>query len=119
VVTKYYYLGNTRVAMRKADTLYYLLGDHLGSTTLTYNATSGERKRQLYLPYGAARRPSPSTLPTDYRFTGQRAESGLGAVYDYGARFYDGALGRFLSPDSIVPRPGRSTESQSVRVCAK
>ena len=24
----------------------------------------------------------------------------------YGARFYDGALGRFISPDTIVPEPG-------------
>ena len=37
-------------------------------------------------------------------FTGQ-LDSGLGLMY-YGARFYDGALGRFISPDTIVPEPG-------------
>jgi len=30
--TKYYFAGSTRIAMRKGTTLYYLLGDHLGST---------------------------------------------------------------------------------------
>ena len=35
VVTKYYFAGAQRVAMRTGSTLYYLLGDHLGSTSIT------------------------------------------------------------------------------------
>ncbi len=63
--------------------------------------------RQRYYPYGAPRTPNPSTLPTDYRFTGQRSEEAeLGSLYDYRARFYSPALGRFLSADTIVPQPG-------------
>jgi RHS repeat-associated protein len=46
-------------------------------------------------------------LATDYRFTGQRSEeANLGSLYDYGARFYSPVLGRFISADTIVPRPG-------------
>jgi hypothetical protein len=35
---KYYYLGGQRVAMLENSTVYYLLGDHLGSTALTVNS---------------------------------------------------------------------------------
>jgi len=52
-----------------------------------------------YYPYGEARY---GTAPTDFRFTGQRHEAGLG-LYDYGARYYDPALGRFIQADTIVP----------------
>ncbi len=48
---------------------------------------------------------SANCLPTDRRFTGQREETGLG-FYDYGARPYDPALGRFLQADTLVPEPG-------------
>jgi RHS repeat-associated protein len=82
-------------------------GQALGSTSLLTNVSGGEVGRQKYYPYGAARTPNPSTLLTDYRFTGQRSEeANLGSLYDYGARFYSPLLGRFLSPDSIVPAPG-------------
>ena len=61
--------------------------------------------RQWYLPYGDQRHATGS-LPTDYRFTGQRIESTIGELYDYGARFYDPVLGRFVSADTVVPEPG-------------
>jgi RHS repeat-associated protein len=53
-----------------------------------------------YYPFGETRS---GGTPTDRRFTGQRAESGLGSLYDYNARFYSPVLGRFLSADTIVP----------------
>jgi RHS repeat-associated protein len=43
-------------------------------------------------------------LPTDRRYTGQRWDGGLG-LYDYRARYYDPALGRFIQPDPLVPDP--------------
>ena len=42
------------------------------------------------------------TIFTDKLFTGQREMAGLG-IYHYQARFYSPKLGRFLSPDTIVP----------------
>jgi RHS repeat-associated protein len=49
---------------------------------------------QRYCLYGQARWPTGgSTLPTNYTFTGQRDEAGLGLM-DYHARFYDPYLGR-------------------------
>ncbi|MBU0492465.1 MAG: RHS repeat-associated core domain-containing protein, partial [Chloroflexi bacterium] len=51
-------------------------------------------------------RSSSSNPLTDYRFTGQRFESMIGGLYDYGARFYDPLLGRFVSADTVVPGAG-------------
>jgi len=89
------------------DTLTYLHGDHLGSASLATDA-SGTKitdSDTCYYPYGATRPGLAGTgLPTDRRFTGQREEVSLG-FYDYGARPYDPALGRFLQADTIVPDP--------------
>jgi RHS repeat-associated protein len=57
-----------------------------------------------YLPYGSNRYSS-GTTPTAYKFTGQRLDDSTGLYY-YGARYYDAALGRFISPDAFVPSPG-------------
>jgi len=81
-----------------------LHADHLGSTSLVTNASGGVVGQQRYHPYGTGR-PTDTALPTDYRFTGQRREGTIG-LYDYGARFYDPLLGRFLSADTVVPQPG-------------
>ena len=40
-----------------------------------------------------------------YRFTGQRWD-GVIRLYDYNARYYDPAIGRFIQPDTMVPEPG-------------
>jgi RHS repeat-associated protein len=105
---KYYALGGKRVALRVAtnssDTLYYLHGDHLGSSSLTTSNTGTKVAELRYLPFGGMRWES-GTTPTDFRFTGQRQESGFG-LYDYNARYYDPLIGRFISADSIVPGAG-------------
>jgi RHS repeat-associated protein len=49
--------------------------------------------------------PEDSTFPTDYRFTGQRFDSYI-KLYQMGARWYDSALGRWLSANTLVPEPG-------------
>jgi RHS repeat-associated protein len=51
-----------------------------------------------YLPFGATRS---GDLPTDKKFTGQRLD-GTGLYY-YNARYYDPTIGRFISPDTVVP----------------
>jgi len=103
LVKKYYAAAGRRVAMRSDGVVYYLHGDHLGSTSLVTTGAGAEVARQLYLPYGAPRWGS-GTLPTDYRYTGQRSEeASLGSLYDYGARYYSPVLGRFLSADTMVP----------------
>jgi len=88
VVTTYYYAGGQRIAQRQRTTLSYFVGDNLGSTSVTMNASSAEVGRQKYYPYGSPRVQS-GNLKTDFRFTGQRSEEvNFGSLYDYGARFY-------------------------------
>jgi RHS repeat-associated protein len=43
-------------------------------------------------------------MPTDVAFTGQRNDASTG-LYFFNARYYSGALGRFVSADTIVPQP--------------
>ena len=87
--------------MRQGSTLYWLVSDHLGSTSVTANASGSLYGRLLYKAWGEQRWSS-GTTPTTYRYTGQRSESSLGLYY-YGARWYDPNLSRWLQPDSIVP----------------
>jgi len=59
---------------------------------------------QRYTPFGETR-VSTGSLFTDHLYTGQREMVDIG-LYHYGARFYSPKLGRFISPDSIVPGAG-------------
>ena len=101
VVVKYYFAGAQRIAMRKNGTLSYILTDHLGSTSMTTNATGALISQLKYKAWGETRYSSGST-PTNYKYTGQREEAGFG-LYFYNARWYDPTIGRFTSADTIVP----------------
>ena len=65
----------------------------------SFTALDGMR----YRPYGEDR-DAGSTLNTDRKFTGQTEDEAAG-LYWYASRAYDPAIGRFVSPDSIVPAP--------------
>jgi len=85
---KYYYEGSTRVAMRTGSSIVnYLLGDHLGSTAITTDVNGGNPIELRYFPWGTERYAS-GTMPTTFRYTGQRLESYIN-LYWYGSRWYD------------------------------
>ena len=92
-----------RIAVKRGGTLYHLHGDHLGSTSLTTAGSVVEASRAYYA-YGSERAAS-GDLQTDRTFTGQKRDS-TGLMY-YNARYYDPALGTFISPDSMVPGAGQ------------
>jgi len=102
VVVKYYFAGAQRVAVRKNGTLSYILSDHLGSTTMITNTTGTVIGGSLYKAWGETRY-TLGSIPTNYKYTGQREESSFG-LYFYNARWYDPAVGRFAQADTIVPR---------------
>jgi RHS repeat-associated protein len=117
-VTKYYFGGASVIAVRKyiipqSQTLNYLLGDHLGSTSIVTDDTGSLIMETRYKPWGEVRYTTPNmTLPTRYTFTGQYSYvnddatdlggAGFGLMF-YNARWYDPALGRFAQADTIVP----------------
>jgi RHS repeat-associated protein len=103
-ITKYYNAGAQRIAMRTNGALNYLLSDHLGSTSLTLNATGGLVSELRYKAFGEIRYVQ-GTTPTDYRYTGQREQADIGLYY-YEARWYDPVLGRFTQADNIEIKPG-------------
>ena len=97
----------------------YFLGDHLGSTSLTTDSAGNKVSEIRYKPFGETRytwtdstlnnpanpddKASPVYALTKYQFTGQFSyESEFGLLF-YQSRFYDPALGRFSSPDTIIP----------------
>lgn len=86
-IVKYYSFGGRRVAMRRTgldgqDMVYFIAGDHpsatlrtgLGTTSVVLNADGSFHSEARHYPYGEERWSSGS-LPTDYRFTGQRLDS--------------------------------------------
>ena len=99
-VKSYYTLNGTVVALRDsgANAVTYLHGDHLGSISLATNA-SGQGTPQYFGPWGARR--AGGIAQTSLNYTGQRLD-GTGLLY-YHARYYDPVLGRFVSPDTLVP----------------
>ena len=73
VVTKYYFFGGQRVAMRvSGGTPVYLHGDHLGSASLTTDSAGGVVSQARYAPFGAVRWQS-GAMPTNYTFQSQRS----------------------------------------------
>jgi RHS repeat-associated protein len=116
--TSNYYLGSKLIAVRVAtqqnSTLSYILQDHLGSTAGSVAQNGTIAGTISYFSFGAIRASS-GTSPTDKKFTGQILDT-IGLYY-YGARYYDPVIGRFISPDSIVPNPANPQSLNRYSYC--
>ena len=109
IVTKYYFAGMQRIAMRSNGTFYFMLGDHLGSTSLVTLANGNVASETRYTAWGEERYSS-AYAPTKYTYTGQYSDSYINLL-DYGSRHYDPELGRFIQPDSIVPLASQGVQA--------
>ena len=102
-ITKYYYAGSQRIAMRTNGTLQFLIGDHLGSTSLVTDAAGEHPIETRYKAWGEVRYASGPT-PTDYTFNGQYSHVEDFGLMFYNARWVDVSLGRFAQADTIIPQ---------------
>jgi RHS repeat-associated protein len=93
--------GAMRITIGTTSTVYYTLGDQLGSTSVVVNSSGTIVGTQGYYPFGETRY-STNTIITDRLFTSQQAIASLG-LYNYKARYYSPTLGRFLSADTLTP----------------
>ena len=104
VETLYLYLGEQLVAYEVDDNLRYLHRDHLGSTAVVTDVNGDVVFERTYDAWGNVRTAS-GTADTDRLYTGQRFDAATGLYY-YNARYYDPTIGRFVSPDLLVPNAG-------------
>ena len=104
------YAGTQRIALvpmppsGRTPSPSYFHPDHLGSTSVLTNAQGVAEEHNSYRPYGQLHTHT-GTADVAYKYTGQERDPSTG-LYFYNARYYDPALGRFLSPDTLVQNPG-------------
>ena len=102
-LTKYYYAGSQRVALRVIapgqahgeDASLWLLGDHLGSASVAANTNGTQHSRKGYKAFGESRF-AVGSLSTRYQFTGQASHEADFGLYFYKARWYDAYCPFFL-----------------------
>ena len=105
---KLYSFGGHVVAQHEGNgTLTYIHGDRLSSVSVVTDADRNlaPNGKQEFGPWGNVR--SGNTPSTTLNYTGQWLE-GTGLLF-YNARYYDPAIGRFISADTIVPGSGPLT----------
>lgn len=101
--TKYIFAGSQRIAEIKNTGTYYYHTDHLGSSNVITDSSGNKVQEMFYYPFGELKYNSGSDI-AKYKFTDQEFD-GETTLYNYGARYYDPRLARFVSADTIVPQP--------------
>lgn len=97
---KLYLFNGKMIAQRDNNTtVTFLHGDQLGSITATTNSDGVSTATTLYGAWGNTR--LGGTPATTLNFTGQEKDAS-GLLY-YQSRYYDPAVGQFISADPVVP----------------
>jgi len=78
----------------------YYHNDLLGSAIAATDESRAIVWKESYRPYGERIVNDPASTSNSIYFTGRRQDPGSGLVY-MGARYYEPAIGRFLSPDPL------------------
>lgn len=98
--TRYYTHAGQTVALRTAAGVQFLADDHQGTATVQISATDLSFTKRRSLPFGG---PRGDELPWvgQRGFVGGTKDEASGLTH-LGAREYDPATGRFISPDPLI-----------------
>jgi len=112
-ITKYLNVDGLGVIAKRvgSQTTYWLHTDRLGSIQAVTDATGAVVQRRTYRPYGD--KIADTTSHVESRgYIDQRQDGETSLTYLH-ARYYDPALGIFLSPDPIGPEGGLNSYAYS------
>lgn len=102
---RYILIAGQRVAyitQRYPGQIFYLHPDHIGSVSYITNEIGEEIYQRRYSPFGMVLDSSGQDIDLNIGYTGQEEDSEVGLVH-LGVRQYDPSLGRWLTPDIMVP----------------
>ncbi len=100
---KYYYAGSVLIAKQDDTGKYWYHSDHLGSIRLMSDEQGQKVNHYDYSAFGYTVAESGNT-ENSRNFTGHLRDQETDLIY-MGSRYYHPLLGRFVSPDTIVPDP--------------
>ena len=82
---------------------HYYLKDHQGNNRVVINQSGTVEEANHYYPFGGVFASTGNTQP--YKYNGKELDAKKGLNwYDYGARHYDAALGRFTTNDRFAEK---------------
>ena len=82
---------------------HYYLKDHQGNNRVVINQSGTVEETNHYYPFGGVFGTTGNTQP--YKYNGKELDTKKGLNwYDYGARHYDAALGRFTTNDPLAEK---------------
>ncbi len=86
-------------------TYHYYLNDHQGNNRVVLNQSGAVEQVNHYYPFGGLFGEGVQTENQPYRYNGKELDRELGLdMYDYGARHYDAAIGRWLTVDLLAEK---------------
>lgn len=79
---------------------HFYLNDHLGNNRVVANASGTVTQKNHYYPFGTTFAESTNRANQPYKYNGKELDQLHGLnLYDYSARYYESAIGRFTTID--------------------